>query len=176
MRALKLNRRPPFTTLAQRLMNTTFSVVSPLAGAVRSVVRESLRLPWLPAYAILKFQSTFPRRVGQRFHFAVVKKSTTIKNRLVDILRQQTLRDQLPDFLRCRAIGGMLARAAQFFFRRPGRDQGLTRFVIDHLRVNMFAGKIDAETRTFRRPGNLPPNTAVDASADDFSINRSHDY
>jgi hypothetical protein len=28
MRALKLNRRPPFTTLAQRLMKTTFSVVS----------------------------------------------------------------------------------------------------------------------------------------------------
>ena len=47
--ALKLKRRPPLTTLAQRLMKTTFSVVSPLAGGVRSVVRESLRLPWLPA-------------------------------------------------------------------------------------------------------------------------------
>jgi len=28
MRALKLKRRPPFTTLAHRLMNPTFSVVS----------------------------------------------------------------------------------------------------------------------------------------------------
>jgi len=34
--ALKLKRRPPFTTLAQRLMNTTFSVVSPLAAGVLS--------------------------------------------------------------------------------------------------------------------------------------------
>ena len=93
MSALKLKRRPPFTTFAQRLMNTTFSVVSPLAGGVRSVVRESLRLPWLPAYAILKFQSTFARRVSQRFHFAVVKKSTPIENRLVDLFREQTLGD-----------------------------------------------------------------------------------
>jgi hypothetical protein len=36
MSALKLKRRPPFTTFAQRLMNTTFSVVSPLAAGVLS--------------------------------------------------------------------------------------------------------------------------------------------
>jgi hypothetical protein len=74
-------------------MNTTFSVVSPFAGGVRSVVRESLRLPWLPAYAILEFESAFARRVSQRFHFAVVKKSTPIENRLVDLFREQTLGD-----------------------------------------------------------------------------------
>src|SRR6476619_3296314 len=89
--ALKLKRRPPFTTLAHRLMNTTFSVVSPFAGGVRSVVRESLRLPWLPAYAILEFESAFARRVSQCFYFAVVKKSTPIENRLVDLFREQTL-------------------------------------------------------------------------------------
>ena len=93
MSALNEKRRPPFTTLAQRLMNTTFSVVSPLAGGVRSVVRESLRLPWLPAYAILKFETALARRVGQRFYFAVVKKSTPIENRLVDLFREQTLGD-----------------------------------------------------------------------------------
>jgi len=32
IRALKLKRRPPFTTFAHRLMNTTFSVVSPFAA------------------------------------------------------------------------------------------------------------------------------------------------
>jgi hypothetical protein len=43
--ALKLKRRPPFTTFAQRLMKTTFSVVSPLAAGVLSGLRESGRLP-----------------------------------------------------------------------------------------------------------------------------------
>ncbi len=122
-------------------MNTTFSVVSPLAGGVRSVVRESLRLPWLPAYAILKFESAFARRVGQRFHFAVIKKSTPIENDLVDLLREQTLGDQFPDLLRRRAIGGMFAFSAQSLLRRAGGDQRLARFVVDDLRVNMFARK-----------------------------------
>ena len=43
--ALKLKRRPPFTTFAQRLMKTTFSVVSPFAAGVLSGLRESGRLP-----------------------------------------------------------------------------------------------------------------------------------
>ena len=157
-------------------MNTTFSVVSPLAGAVRSVVRESLRLPWLPAYAILKFQSTFARRVGQRFHFAVVKESTTIKNRFIDILRERALSDQLANLFRRRAIGGMFSFSAELLLRRGGRDQSLTRFIIDNLRVDMFPRKIDAETRTFRSSGYLASNAVVDASADNLSINRSHDY
>ena len=140
------------------------------------MVRESLRLPWLPAYAILKFESTLARRVGQRFHFAVVKKSTTIKNRLVDVLREQAFGDHLPDLLRCRAIGRMFSLAAQFFLRRAGGDQRLARIIIDDLRVNMFPGKINTETWTFRGAGNFAPDAVMNASANDFAIDRSHDY
>ena len=114
------------------------------------MVRESLRLPWLPAYAILEFESAFARCVGQRFHFAVVKKSTAIENRLVDLFREQTLGDQFPDLLRRRAIGGMFAFSAQNLLRRAGGDQSPARFVVDDLGVNMFPGKIDAQTRTLR--------------------------
>src|SRR4029450_9001127 len=149
-------------------MNTTFSVVSPFAGGVRSVVRESLRLPWLPAYAILEFESTLARRVGQRFHFAVVKKSTPMENRSVDVFREQTLGNQFPDLLRRRVIGGMLAFSAQNLLRRADGDQSLTHFVVDDLRVNMFPGKIDTQTRTFRGARDFAPNAVVYAAANDF--------
>src|SRR5438309_10796149 len=43
--ALKLKRRRPVPTFAQRLKKTTFSVVSPFVGALLSGLRESDRLP-----------------------------------------------------------------------------------------------------------------------------------
>jgi len=45
IKALKLKRRPPFTTFAQRFINTTFSLVSPFAVDGFSCLRESGRLP-----------------------------------------------------------------------------------------------------------------------------------
>jgi hypothetical protein len=138
------------------------------------VVRESLRLPWVPVYAILEFQSAFARRVRQRFHFAMVKESTTIENRFVDLLRHRALRDQLPDLLCRRTIGGVFS--LERFLRRPGGNQRLARFVIDDLGVDVLAGKIYAKTRTLGGPGNLPPNAVVNAPANDFSINRGHHY
>ena len=140
------------------------------------MVRESLRLPWLPAYAILKFQSAFARRVGQRFYFAVIKKSTAIENRLINIPGQQTLGDGFANLLRRSTIGGMFALAAERFLRCAGRDQGLARLVVDDLGVDMFAGKINAEPRTFRGPGHLASDAVVNSPANDVSIDRSHDY
>ena len=139
------------------------------------MVRESLRLPWLPAYAILKFQSAFTRRVSQRFYFPVVEESTPVKNRLVDLLREQALGDQLPDLLGRRQIRSMFV-LAEGFLGRAGGDQCLARFVVDDLGVDMFAGKINAETRTFRSARDFAPNPVVDPPANSFSIDRSHDY
>src|SRR5205814_9623008 len=80
--ALKLKRRPPFTTFAQRLMNTTFSVVSPFAAADLSTPRSG-RLPENVCAIGLKFQSDLARRVGQRPDFALVLESAAIKHYLV---------------------------------------------------------------------------------------------
>src|SRR5207249_1308371 len=90
--ALKLKRRPPFTTLAQRLMKTTFSVVSPFAAGALSVPRSN-RLPGF-GEGILKFQSAFARGVGQRFHFAVEYVTAAIKHYILHFLCQQLLRDR----------------------------------------------------------------------------------
>src|SRR5207237_735718 len=93
--ALKLKRRPPLTTFAQRLMKTTFSVVSPLAAGVLSVLRSG-RLPGFDI-AILKFQSAFARGVGQRFHFAMENIAAAIKHHVLHFLREQLLRDRFTD-------------------------------------------------------------------------------
>jgi hypothetical protein len=103
--ALKLKRRPPFTTFAQRLIKTTFSVVSPLAAGVLSALRESDRLP-VPGCAIkLKFQTAFAGRVRQNFDFPVIKKSTAVENDVVDLFREGAFRNGFADRRRRYTVG-----------------------------------------------------------------------
>src|SRR5205814_8627287 len=95
--ALKLKRRPPFTTFAQRLMNTTFSVVSPFAAADLSAPRSG-RLPENVCAIGLKFQSNLARRVGQRLDFALVLEPATIKHDLVDLFAECALGTLFADY------------------------------------------------------------------------------
>src|SRR6185437_4487107 len=111
-------RRPPFTTLAQRLMKTTFSVVSPLAAGALSVPR-SKRLPWF-GEAILKFQTVFARSICERFHLAVEYVTAAIKHHVLHFLCQQLLRDRLPNtFCRFPIRGCFLA--SQIFLQSRNR-------------------------------------------------------
>src|SRR5581483_2120318 len=104
MSALKLKRRPPFTTFAQRLMNTTFSVVSPRCADERSVCR-SCRLPCPCCCAMkLKLQSAFACRVCESLHFALILKSAAVEDHLVDLLRFRAFRDRFADDFRRRAV------------------------------------------------------------------------
>src|SRR5205823_3628560 len=103
--ALKLKRRPPFTTFAQRLMNTTFSVVSPFAAADLSAPRSG-RLPENVCAIGLKFQSNLARRVGQRLDFSLVLEPATIKHDLVDLFAERALGNHFADHLRGRSIRG----------------------------------------------------------------------
>src|SRR5437667_11165981 len=101
MSALKLKRRPPLTTFAQRLMNTTFSVVSPLAAELLSVWR-SCRLP--PALCgcamiLLKFESAVASSVCQCFHFSMIQKAATVEDDFVDFLRKKAFGDCLAHLL-----------------------------------------------------------------------------
>src|SRR3954453_22451217 len=100
MRALKLKRRPPFTTFAHRLMNTTFSVVSPLAAELLSVWRSCRRPPEFGAAIVLKFKSTFASRVRESFHFAVINVTATIENHVLNLFGKQSLGDCLADHFR----------------------------------------------------------------------------
>lgn len=65
---------------------------------------------WL-CHGFLKFESAFARRIGERFYFAVIKKAATIEDDLVDLLRQESLRDCFADLLRGSEVGTRFAFA-----------------------------------------------------------------
>src|SRR5207248_11575650 len=158
--AVKLKRRPPFTTLAQRLMKTTFSVVSAFAARVLSVPRSN-RLPGFGA-GILKFQSAFTRGICERFHLAVEYVTAAIKHHVLHLLCQQLLRDRLPNaFCRFPLRGRFFA--SQIFLQCRNRRQGFTGLVIDDLRVNMAPGKMDGESRTFCGSAYFLPDAGMNA-------------
>src|ERR1700704_3817787 len=146
--ALKLKRRPPFTTFAQRLMKTTFSVVSPLAAGVLSVLRSG-RLPGFDR-AILKFQSAFACGIGQRLHFAMENIAAAIKHHVLHFFGEQFLRDRFTDVPRRLAIRRCFF-SRQTFLQSRNRGQRFAGIVINDLCVNVVPGKIDSETRSFRR-------------------------
>src|SRR5690242_11516105 len=167
--ALKLKRRPPFTTLAQRLMKTTFSVVSPLAAGVLSVPRSD-RLPGF-GEAILKFQTAFARGICERLHLAVEYVTAAIKHHVLHFLCQHLLRDRLPNaFCRFPIRGRFFA--SQIFLQRRNRGQGFTGIVIDHLRVNMAPGKMHGQSRPLCGSAHLFPDAGMNALARCLPISR----
>src|SRR5437763_13669738 len=127
IRALKLKRRPPFTTFAQRLMNTTFSVVSPRAAEVLSVWRSRWRPPRCGSGIIyfLKFEAAFARRIGECFHFAVVKKTAAIEHDRFHFLGHQPLRDRFANLFGGRTVCRQFFTGKGFLRCRRGNDRAL---------------------------------------------------
>src|SRR5437764_1310505 len=105
--ALKLNRRPPLTTLAQRLMKTSFSInfafgcpaKTPAGTVQRSTGSEGwagcARRPRGPrldllsvvlVYAAigLELQTAFARGIGKGFHLAVIDETAAIEDNPVN--------------------------------------------------------------------------------------------
>src|SRR5262249_38698116 len=113
--ALKLKRRPPFTTLATRLMWTTFSLISRPCGSI-------LYATSLPRFSEL--EPGFAGRVGQRLDSAVIQKPVTIENNRLNSARQAFLGNLL-----AHRLGGVDTALAldPFGNRLPpggGRHQG----------------------------------------------------
>src|SRR4051812_44254698 len=131
--ALKLNRRPPFTTLEERLMKTTFSESSlmGLPSAVKNSVLPSpgrfvLRgprpcpgppLPALPppglkfpatvffSYLKLKLQTRLAGCVSKCFNLAMVFCSVAIEHNLLDAFTDSGLGSDCPELFGALDIG-----------------------------------------------------------------------
>src|SRR5512132_4080522 len=92
--AEKLNRRPPFTTLATRLMWTTLSWSSSsfalMGVAIRNLESLSVRLELEPGFA---------RGGGHRLDAAVVVEPVAVEHDLLDPLRLGRLGEGLADLL-----------------------------------------------------------------------------
>src|SRR5581483_3392457 len=93
--AVNENRRPPFTTLATRLMATTRSFNSSPLGSIRP---SAMCSPVPPP--VLEAQARRPRRVRQRLDAAVVLVAAAVEHDRPDPARLRLPGDQLPDRLR----------------------------------------------------------------------------
>src|SRR6266446_2155931 len=122
--ALKLNRRPPFTTLAQRLMKTSFSISSacnwpanapvftkaPFSGFSGSTGAAGARrargvLERVSAAIMLEVESAFAGGIGKRFHFAVINVAAAVEDDFRDVLRLRAFGHEFANRDRRRGVG-----------------------------------------------------------------------
>src|SRR5262249_43536452 len=143
--ALKLKRRPPFTTLATRLMCTTFSFSStPRSSTIR-------RWPGPPICAIAcassELEAAFARALGDGAHAAVVQESVAVEDDARDALLLAPARDELPDLLRRGDGGGLRELRAQLRRQRRHGEDGVPGGVGRHLGVHVLAAAKDRQPR-----------------------------
>src|SRR3989304_7891659 len=84
-RTLKLNRRPPLTTLATRLIWTTLSF---------SVISSGLIFLKNPSSSYLKLQTAFAGPVCQHLYIALILVAAPVKANRCDALLDRPLPDQ----------------------------------------------------------------------------------
>src|SRR3990172_1624075 len=132
--AVKWKRRPPFITLATRLMNTTFSLRSRSRTSTVSRLAMYLRgLDIAPSW--LEDESAFTRRVGQRLQAAVVAEASAVEDDRCDPLIQGFLGHRQAYLRRCRALIGAVADGGDPGPQVGSGDQGMPGAVVHYLRV-----------------------------------------
>src|ERR1035438_219200 len=160
--ALKLKRRPPLTTLAERLMNTTFSVSScpdcaSKVGSGSGRVRRPRPGPrggrwsllstlvgsatvFVSIYA-LELQTRFARCIGQGFHLPMVTRAAAVENHLFNPFAQGGLCRQGAESLGADRIGRqLLSIRGRLAGRRSGHQRHL-RDIVDKLDMDVLVCK-----------------------------------
>src|SRR3954453_22599127 len=155
--AAKPKRRPPFTTLATRLMWTSLSTNS-LSRSSRSPRRSlgSLAIYLLTSGSRLaratvplarpgqnpssEIQAAFARRIGQSLDAAVIKVARPIEDDLGHAGLLGPLREQPADLGRGLDVGTGLELAAHVGLERRGRSQRVAALVVDHLSIDLLRG------------------------------------
>src|SRR4051794_5878759 len=142
--AAKPNRRPPFTTLATRLMLTSFSANSlssrSRGGPSPSRLRRSpcVRAISLPS----EIQPALAGGVGQGLDPAMIHIGAAIEHDALDAGRLGALGDQLADCRCRRLVGPGLQIAAQSRIERRGRRKRVPGGIVDDLGIDMARGTV----------------------------------
>src|SRR5258708_713612 len=147
--AEKLKRRPPLTTLAQRLMKTTFSNMPGSPELLPGPEEKDLLL-----LAMLELETTLAGGVGEGFHAAMEGPAVAVEHDRGDAGGLG---------LGGKSDGkGLGTGEVGLHLRLPGlgieggkEHEGLAGVVVDGLRVDMLAGELDAEARTGGGAGDL---------------------
>src|SRR5258708_6181764 len=142
--AAKPKRRPPFTTLATRLMWTSLSTNS-LSRSSRRWGSRAISLchfigPTRSLSGFSEVQSAFARRLGQSLDPAVVEVTAAVEHHVLDALFLGALRDQLADRLGGVDAGAGLQAFARRLLDRGRRSQRDTLVVVDHRGVEVLGG------------------------------------
>src|SRR3989449_2771222 len=143
--ALKLKRRPPFTTFATRLMWTTFSFNSTPRASV--MMRRGPPEERSAIGPFSELESALARSLGDGAHAAVVEEAVAVEHDLVDPLLETAPRGEEPHLLGGAHVRGLLELRAQLGRERRDREQRLARAVGDHLHVDVPVAAEDGEPR-----------------------------
>src|SRR5580700_9872851 len=147
--AAKPKRRPPFTTLATRLMWTSLSVNS-LSRSSRRWGSRAISLchvidPTRSLSGVSEVQSAFACRLGQGFHPAVIEVAAAIEYHVLDALFLGAFRDQLADRLGRVDAGAGLQSFARRLLDRRSRHECDALLVVDHLGIDVLGRAEDGE-------------------------------
>src|SRR3954451_4803795 len=138
--AAKPNRRPPLTTLATRLILTSFSANS-LSSRSRGWPSPPSRLrrsPCVRAIALpSEIEPALAGGVGQGLHPAMIHIGAAIEHDALDAGRLGALGDQLADRGRRRLVGPGFQLAAQSRIERRGRGKRVSGRIVDNLGIDM---------------------------------------
>src|SRR5262245_55784079 len=138
---LKLKRRPPLTTAAQRRILMTFSIKSPLREESREVSVDMGVLS-------LKTQAGLSGRFGKGRHAAMIFGTASIETNLLDTSRQGALSNRAPDGLCGRLVATVFNVTFELRFRGRRRRQRGTLGVINQLRIGVLQAADNAKSRT----------------------------
>src|SRR5829696_4931862 len=160
--AVKLNRRPPLTTLATRLIATTRSTCAVFSAAPPAPPPRrccpGIRRPFRWCASLSELQPGAAGRVGERRDPAVVLVAAAVEDHRGDAGRPGPLGQQLAD-----PAGGRGLVAVDLQPVRRGRGQGDAADVVDDLRVHVPGGPGHDEARARCRAADLLAQPGVPA-------------
>src|SRR5215472_8413676 len=166
-RAAKPKRLPPFTTLATRLMLTSFSVnsVSSRSRDCRSLSPRVRRSPWVRAMMTpLEIETALAGGIGQGFYPTVKKVGAAIEHDFFDPGCERSLRHQLADGIGSSGIGAGFKVGLQRAIKARSRRQGPSRHIIDDLGIDVLGRAENREARpVVAETTQIPPHPLAPA-------------
>src|SRR5438034_8472324 len=149
--AVNENRRPPLTTLATRLMETTRSFNSSTLGSIRASATQ----------ISLEDQAAGTCRIGESLDPSVIHVTSTIEDDLLDTPRLGALGEQ-----RAHGLGGgdvtpRLVLPAELLAPAVRGSQRLGGVVVHDLRVDVVEAPEHGQARPRRRTVDLPPDPGL---------------
>src|SRR5262249_5516943 len=170
---LKLNRRPPFTTFATRLMWTTFSFNSvPCASVMMRRGPPPERSCAIRPF--LELQPALARPVGDGTDSAVIEEPVAIENDPLDALLEAAARRGQPDLLGRADVRRLLQVPARGGRQRRDGERGLAGAVRHHLQVDVTATAVDGEPRALLGAAAPPADAGPAPVPSDRLLARAH--